>query len=80
MIECLSSSGWNPQTKIFSIAPNVAIGGYIDYSPPEFLYNDLADGFFNELRIQLLDKEGVPLTILDPDITILLTIRNILAK
>ena len=70
----------NPQTKIFSIAPNVAIGGYIDYSPPEFLYNDLANGFFNELRIQLLDKEGVPLTILDPDITILLTIRNILAK
>jgi hypothetical protein len=66
----------NPQTKIYSIAPDVAIGGYIDYKPPEYLYNDLADGYYNQLRIQFLDKDGVPLNILDPDITILLTIRD----
>ena len=66
----------NPQTKIFSIAPNVGIGEYIDYKPAEYLYNDLADGLYNQLRIQFLDKDGVPLTILDPDTTILLTIRH----
>jgi len=70
----------SPQTKIYSIAPNVKIGGYIDYSPPEYLYNDLADGYYNQLRIQFLNKDGVALTILDPDITILLTIRNKAAK
>ena len=66
----------NPQTKIYSIAPDVPIGGYIDYQPPEYLYNDLADGYYNQLRIQFLDKDGVALNILDPEITILLTIRD----
>lgn len=66
----------NPTTKIYSLAPNVALGDYINLSPSEYLYNDLANGAINQLRIQFLDKNGAAMVILDSDITLNLTIRK----
>jgi hypothetical protein len=66
----------NPTTKIYSLAPNVGLGEYINLTPSEYLYNDLANGAINQLRIQFLDKNGAPMIILDSDITINFTIRK----
>ena len=66
----------NPTTKIYSLAPNVGLGEYINLTPSEYLYNDLAQGATNQLRIQFLDKNGAPMIILDSDITLNFTIRK----
>jgi len=65
-----------PSSIIYSVVPTVAIGQQIVERPPNFMWNRLIDGTYNQLRVQFLglDKSPIPLT--DPNLTIMLVIRD----
>jgi len=67
----------SPSSIIYSLAPAVAIGELIVEKPPEFNWNKLLRGTYNELRMQFLGTDFSPVQIKDPNITILLTIRDL---
>lgn len=66
----------NPTSIIYSLTPGVAIGELVVDKPPEFNWNKLLPGTYNELRIQLLGTDLRPIQIKDPNITMLLVIRD----
>jgi hypothetical protein len=65
-----------PSSVIYSLTPSVQIGQQITDTPPNFMWNRLIDGTYNELRVQLKGTDGQRLRINDPNMTILLTIRD----
>lgn len=66
----------NPSSIIYSVSPSVAIGQLIVEKPPEFSFNPMLKGTYNQLRLQFLGTDLNPVTIKDPNMTILLCIRN----
>ncbi len=66
----------NPSSIIYSLAPSVAIGELIVEKPPEFNFNKLLKGTYNELRVQFLGVDLQPVTIKDPNMTLLLVIKD----
>jgi hypothetical protein len=67
----------NPSSIIYSLAPSVAIGELVVEKPPEFNFNTLLKGTYNELRLQFLGTDLQPVTIKDPNMTILLVIKDL---
>ena len=65
-----------PNSIIYSVSPNVAFGEQIRETPPQFAWNKLLSGTYNELRLTFLGIDFNPLTILDPNMTIVLVIRD----
>jgi len=65
-----------PSSIIYSLNPNVNIGEQIYVTPPNFMWNKMIDGTYNELRLTFLGTNLQPLIINDPNMTILLTIRD----
>lgn len=65
-----------PSTIIYSVSPSVGFGSLIIDKPPEFAYNKLLGGSYNQLRINITGSNGALLPILDGNMTILLTIRE----
>jgi len=70
----------NPYTQpsgiIYSLNSSVQVGELIVEKPPNFMWNKLIDGTYNELRLTFLSPTLQPLAINDPNMTILLTIRD----
>jgi len=78
---CLSISNINnpysqPSSIIYAITPNVSIGEQIIETPPNFMWNRMIDGTYNQLRVQLLGIDKQPIQMKDPNMTIMLTIRD----
>ena len=65
-----------PSSIIYSLSPNVLFGAQIIEQPPQFAWNPLIQGTYNEIRLQILGIDFQPLTILDPNMTIVLCIRD----
>jgi hypothetical protein len=65
-----------PSSIIYSLNPNVNIGEQIYVTPPNFMWNKLIDGVYNELVLSILGTDLNPLIINDPNMTILLVIRD----
>ena len=65
-----------PSSIIYSLNPNVAVGEQIYETPPNFMWNRMIDGTYSELRLTFLGTDLKPLIINDPNMTILLTIRD----
>lgn len=65
-----------PSSIIYSLNPNVAVGEQIYETPPNFMWNKLIDGTYNEIRLTFLNTKLDPLIIKDPNMTILLAIRD----
>jgi hypothetical protein len=65
-----------PSSIIYSISPSVGFGEQINDRPPQYTWNKLLPGTYNEIRLQLLGTNKAPLTILDGNMTILLAIRD----
>jgi len=65
-----------PSSIIYSLNPSVAIGEQIFETPPNFMWNKLIDGTYNELRLSFLGTDLRPITVNDPNMTILLTIKD----
>jgi hypothetical protein len=66
----------NPSSIIYSIAPNVALGELIVEKPAQFNFNRFLSGTYNKLRIQFLGANLSPVSIRDPNMTIILVIRD----
>jgi hypothetical protein len=67
----------NPSTGIYAVTPNVPIGEIIVEKPPEFSWNKLINGTYAEMRIQFTTPDGKLIPILDPQMTVILAIREI---
>jgi hypothetical protein len=65
-----------PSSIIYSLSPSVAIGELIIETPPNFMWNRLIDGTYNEIRLQFLGLDLQPLQLNDPNMTILLTVKD----
>ena len=66
-----------PSSVIYSITPSVAIGEQIVEKPPNFMWNKMIDGTYNELRLTFLGSGTLaPIPLNDPNMTILLCIRD----
>lgn len=66
----------SPTSVIYTLIPQVGIGEIINEKPPEFIWNRLTDGLYNELRITILGTDLAPIQINDPAMTIVLVIKN----
>lgn len=65
-----------PSSIIYSLVPNGAVGTLIAERPPQFMWNKMIDGTYNELRLTFLGTDLQPIIINDPQMTILLTIKD----
>ena len=65
-----------PTSIIYSLVPSVNVGEIITETPPQFMWNKLIDGTYNELRLGILGTDLNPIKINDPNMTFLLTIRD----
>jgi hypothetical protein len=72
----ISNKYTNPSTILYSITPKVALGEIIDDRPNEKSYSKLVDGTYNQLTIRILGSDYNPITILDPAMTIMLSIKE----
>jgi hypothetical protein len=66
----------SPSSVIYSVTPTVAIGEQIIEKPPEFSWNKMIGGTYAELRVTLTGSDNGPCVILDPNMTIILAIRE----
>jgi len=65
-----------PSSIIYTVSPNVSIGQQIIEKPPNFMWNKMIDGTYNQLRVQFLGINKQPIKLNDPNMTIILTIRD----
>ena len=65
-----------PSSIIYSLNSHVGVGELISEKPPNFMWNRMIDGTYSELRLTFLGPNLQPLIINDPNMTILLTIRD----
>jgi hypothetical protein len=65
-----------PSSIIYSVSPSVLVGEVIQDRPPNFMWCKLLDGTYNQLTRSILGTNLQPLTINDPNMTILLSIRD----
>ena len=66
----------NPSSIIHSVVVNTGFGEVILDRPNEAYFNSLINGSYNQLRCQFLGSDFNALNILDPDIVIVLLIRE----
>lgn len=65
-----------PSSIIYAINPSVSFGSQIIDIPPQFAFNKLIPGTYNQLRLQILGLDYQPIKLLDPNMTIILVIRD----
>ena len=65
-----------PNSIIYSVTPNVAFGEQIREFPPQFAWNKLIKGTYNQLRMTFLGQNRQPIKMQDPNMTIVLVIRD----
>ena len=75
-ISNISNKYANPSTIIYSISPDVGFGEKIIERVPEYSWNRLLSGTYNELRLQFLGVDFSPIQLLDSNISVLLCIRE----
>jgi hypothetical protein len=56
--------------------PSTQFGSQILVTPPEFTFNRITNGTYNEFSIEIQDQNGTPIQLRDPQMTILLTIKD----
>ena len=65
-----------PSTVIYSITPSVALAAQINERPPQFAWNKLLPGTYSEIKITLTGADNSRVVILDPNMTLALTIQE----
>lgn len=65
-----------PSGIIYSLTPSVAIGEVINDRPPNFMWNRMIDGTYNQITLSFLGTDLSPIVIRDPQMTILLVVRD----
>ena len=70
----------SPSTVIYSITPSVALAAQITEQPPNYAWKKLLPGTYSEIKITLTGADNSRVVILDPNMTISLSIRESVAK
>lgn len=65
-----------PTGIVYSLNPNVRVGEQVYEVPPNFIWTKLINGFHSNITLTILGTDGKPLVINDPNMTILLSIRD----
>jgi len=65
-----------PSTTIYAITPTGVAGSAIVEKPPQFCWNKFIDGTYNRIALTFLGLDGRPIVIQDPQMTILLAIKD----
>jgi hypothetical protein len=65
-----------PSTTIYAITPTGSAGSAVIEKPPQFCWNRFIDGTYNQLVLTFLGTNGLPIQIRDPQMTILLAIKD----
>lgn len=65
-----------PSSIIYALVPQGNVGELIAERPPQFIWNKLIDGTYNELQLTFLGTDLNPIKINDPQMTILLAIKE----
>jgi hypothetical protein len=65
-----------PSSIIGVVSPQVGFGELIQSEPPQFAWNKLLPGTYNSLRLSFIGTDKSQITILDPQMTITLVIRD----
>jgi hypothetical protein len=65
-----------PTGIIYTVVPNVQIGGIISEKPPQFSWNKMINGTYAELRLTILGTDLQPIVINDPAMTFILVIAQ----
>lgn len=65
-----------PSTTIYAITPTGVAGSAIVEKPPQFCWNKFIDGTYNQIIVTFLGLDGRPIVIQDPQMTILLAIKD----
>lgn len=65
-----------PSSIIYSLIPQGEVGTLIVERPPQFMWNKMIDGTYNQLTLTFLGTNLQPIRINDPQMTILLTIKE----
>jgi len=65
-----------PSSIIYSISPTGAIGSLITSTPPQFTWNLMIDGTYNELLVTFLGANLSPIKLNDPQTSIMLVIKD----
>jgi hypothetical protein len=65
-----------PSTIIYAITPTGVAGSAIVEKPPQFCWNKFIDGTYNQIIVSFLGLDGRPIVIQDPQMTILLAIKD----
>lgn len=66
----------SPSSIIYALVPTGNVGTLIAERPPQFAWNKLIDGTYNELKLQFLGNNFQPIQINDPQMTIMLVIKE----
>jgi hypothetical protein len=66
----------NPSTIIYSLSPTVGFGELINERPAQFNFNKFLAGTYNQLTLQFLGTNLQPITIQDPNMTIICVIQD----
>jgi hypothetical protein len=65
-----------PSSIIYALVPQGTVGELITERPPQFIWNKLIDGTYNELQMTFLGSDLSPIKLNDPQMTILLAIKE----
>lgn len=65
-----------PSNILTSFAPDVTYGSLINIDSKSLIFNDVEQGYYNQIRIRFLDQNFSPLPIIDSNLIILLVIKN----
>jgi len=65
-----------PSSIIGVVSPQVNYGELISITPPQFAWNKMLGGTYNNLRLTFLGSDRQPIQLLDPTMTITLVIRD----
>ena len=65
-----------PSSVIYAVTPSSGIGAIITDKPPQFCWNRLIDGTYNDLRLTILGKDLSPIKINDPNMTFLFALKD----
>ena len=65
-----------PSSIIYSLVAQGVVGELIRERPPQFMWNKMIDGAYNQLTLTFLGTDLQPIVIQDPSMTILLTIKE----
>ena len=65
-----------PSSIIYAITPSNGIGRVILDKPPQFCWNQLINGTYNQLQITILGNDLQPIRINDPNMTFLFALKD----